>query len=64
VTRLHPDLVTRVADEAVKNAERFLGMEALNARHHVVTRSDAPVAQPGRVTVHEDLWSEVTFEIP
>jgi hypothetical protein len=24
--RLHPDLVARVADEAVKNAERFLGM--------------------------------------
>src|SRR5215207_5536213 len=39
-------------------------LEALDARHHVVTRSDAPVAQPGRVTVHEDLWSEVTFEIP
>ena len=39
-------------------------LEALDARHHVVTRSDAPVAQPGRVTVHEDLWSEVTFEVP
>ena len=39
-------------------------LEALDARHHVVTRSDAPVAQPGKVTVHEDLWSEVTFEVP
>ena len=39
-------------------------LEALDARHHVVTRSDAPVAQPGKVSVHEDLWSEVTFEVP
>ena len=39
-------------------------LEALDARRHLVTRSDAPVAQPGKVTVHEDLWSEVTFEIP
>ena len=39
-------------------------LDALEARHHVVTRSDAPVTQPGKVTVHEDLWSEVTFEVP
>lgn len=39
-------------------------LEALDARRHVVTRADAPVAQPGKVVVHEDLWSEVTFDIP
>jgi beta-lactamase superfamily II metal-dependent hydrolase len=38
-------------------------LKALHARHHVVTRADAPVAQPGKVVVHEDLWSEVRFDI-
>jgi beta-lactamase superfamily II metal-dependent hydrolase len=39
-------------------------LEAMRTRQHVVTRADAPVAQPGKVVVHEDLWSEVTFTVP
>jgi beta-lactamase superfamily II metal-dependent hydrolase len=38
-------------------------LDALHAHHHILTRADAPVAQPGKVIVHENLWSEVTFDI-
>jgi hypothetical protein len=39
-------------------------MAALNAHHHTVIHADAPHAIPGRVTVHDDLWSEITFTLP
>ena len=39
-------------------------LEALQARRHRVTRADSPVAQAGRVTVQDDLWSEITFPAP
>jgi len=39
-------------------------LEALAARHHRVTRADRPVAEAGRVTVHDDLWSEIAFAAP
>jgi len=34
-------------------------LEALAARKHHVTRADSPVPVRGRVTVHDDLWSEL-----
>ncbi len=37
-------------------------LEALRAHGHTVIRADAPAAEPDKVTVHEDLWSEVVFE--
>jgi beta-lactamase superfamily II metal-dependent hydrolase len=36
-------------------------MTALHDHRHTVIRADAPVAIPGTVTVHGDLWSEITF---
>ena len=36
-------------------------LEALQAHGHTVTRADDPRAVPGTVSVHEDLWSEVTL---
>ena len=39
-------------------------LEALVARHHRVTRADHPVVEAGRVAVHGDLWSEITFAAP
>jgi beta-lactamase superfamily II metal-dependent hydrolase len=39
-------------------------LDALKEHHHVVTRADAPVAVRGKVTVHEGLWSEITFSVP
>jgi beta-lactamase superfamily II metal-dependent hydrolase len=36
-------------------------LQALEAHHHRVIRADAPQPEPGKVTVHEDLWTEVTF---
>ena len=53
-------LVKRWA-ETIPKAEL---LDALHAHHHLVVRSDKPVPEPGRVTVHEDLWSEIRFEIP
>jgi beta-lactamase superfamily II metal-dependent hydrolase len=38
-------------------------LAALDAHHHHVTRADAPVAVPDVVTVHDDLWSEVTLQV-
>jgi beta-lactamase superfamily II metal-dependent hydrolase len=35
-------------------------LSALRA-HHTVIRADAPAAIPGKVTVHDDIWSEITF---
>ena len=40
--------------------ERHL-LDALHAHGHTVIRADAPIAVPGEVTVHGDLWSEVVF---
>ncbi len=37
-------------------------LEALRAHGHTVIRADAPAAEPDKVTVYEDLWSEVVFE--
>lgn len=38
-------------------------LDALHAHGHTVTRADAPEAIPGTVTVHADLWSELTITI-
>ena len=38
-------------------------MTALHDHRHTVVRADAPVAIPGTVTVHGDLWSEITFPV-
>jgi beta-lactamase superfamily II metal-dependent hydrolase len=38
-------------------------MAALDEHRHTVIRADAPVAIPGNVTVHGDLWSEVLFAV-
>jgi beta-lactamase superfamily II metal-dependent hydrolase len=38
-------------------------IEALTNHHHTVIRADAPQALPGRVAVHDDLWSEVVFAV-
>lgn len=37
-------------------------LAALEEHDHHVVRADEPVAEPGRVEVHEDLWTEVTFK--
>lgn len=37
-------------------------LEALQAHGHTVIRADAPAAEPDKVTVHDELWSEVVFE--
>lgn len=39
-------------------------LDALAEHNHTVIRADAPVARPGQVTVHGDLWSEVVFAVP
>jgi beta-lactamase superfamily II metal-dependent hydrolase len=39
-------------------------LDALAEHKHTVIRADAPVQQPGKVTVHGDLWSEVVFAVP
>ncbi|CCG03626.1 hypothetical protein [Blastococcus saxobsidens] len=39
-------------------------LDALAEHNHTVVRADAPVACPGQVTVHGDLWSEVVFPVP
>ena len=36
-------------------------LSALQQHQHTVVRADAPIAVPGTVTVHGDLWSEITF---
>ncbi|MGH3331639.1 MAG: hypothetical protein ACRDPJ_10105 [Nocardioidaceae bacterium] len=36
-------------------------LEALHTHQHTVIRADAPQAEPNRVAVHDDLWSEVVF---
>jgi beta-lactamase superfamily II metal-dependent hydrolase len=38
-------------------------LDALHSHHHTVVRADAPEAVPGKVTVHEDVWSEVVFSV-
>jgi beta-lactamase superfamily II metal-dependent hydrolase len=38
-------------------------LDALGQHHHHVVRANQPAAEPGRVEVHDDLWSEVTFTI-
>jgi beta-lactamase superfamily II metal-dependent hydrolase len=38
-------------------------LDALVEHRHTVIRADAPVARPGQVTVHGDLWSEVVFAV-
>ncbi len=39
-------------------------LEALSARGHHLIRADAPIAEPGRINVRADLWSEVVFTAP
>jgi beta-lactamase superfamily II metal-dependent hydrolase len=39
-------------------------LDALADHNHIVIRADAPVARPGQVTTHDDLWSEVVFTVP
>jgi beta-lactamase superfamily II metal-dependent hydrolase len=39
-------------------------LDALAEHRHTLIRADAPVPQPGKVTVHGDLWSEVVFPVP
>ena len=36
---------------------------ALHEKGCHIVRADAPVAEPGHVEVHDDLWSEVTFAV-
>jgi len=38
-------------------------LDALHDHHHTVIRADAPQELPGRVSVHDDLWSEVVFAV-
>jgi beta-lactamase superfamily II metal-dependent hydrolase len=38
-------------------------LDALHRHQHTVIRADAPEAVPGKVTVHEDLWSEIVFPV-
>jgi beta-lactamase superfamily II metal-dependent hydrolase len=38
-------------------------LAALHDHEHTVVRADAPVAEPGRVTVNGTLWSEVVFPV-
>ena len=42
--------------------ERHL-LAALHDHEHTVVRADAPEAIPGTVTVHGDLWSEITLVV-
>jgi beta-lactamase superfamily II metal-dependent hydrolase len=37
-------------------------LEALHEHRHTVIRADAPAAEPDKVTVRDNLWSEVVFE--
>lgn len=53
-------LVKRWADTIPKTEL----LDALEAHHHHITRADKPVPEPGRVTVKDDLWSEITFTAP
>jgi beta-lactamase superfamily II metal-dependent hydrolase len=39
-------------------------LDALAEHRHTLIRADAPMSQPGNVTVHGDLWSEVVFAAP
>jgi beta-lactamase superfamily II metal-dependent hydrolase len=36
-------------------------LDALTLHHHHVIRADHPIAEPGHVEVHNDMWSQVTF---
>jgi beta-lactamase superfamily II metal-dependent hydrolase len=38
-------------------------LDALGLHHHHVIRSDQPIAEPGHVEVHDDLWSQVSFTV-
>lgn len=38
-------------------------LAALHDHGHPVVRADAPVAEPGKVTVNGDLWSEIAFPV-
>ena len=35
---------------------------ALEAHRHTVVHADSPQPVAGRVTVHDDLWSEIVFD--
>jgi beta-lactamase superfamily II metal-dependent hydrolase len=39
-------------------------LDDLVAHKHRITRADKPEAEPKKVVVHGDLWSEVTFSVP
>ena len=38
-------------------------LDALHRHSHTVVRADAPEAVPGKVSVHQDVWSEVMFSV-
>ncbi|HEX8767555.1 MAG TPA: MBL fold metallo-hydrolase [Jatrophihabitans sp.] len=39
-------------------------LEAMSAHGHHLIRSNSPTAEPGRINVHGDVWSEVVFSTP